>query len=251
MVISILPLHHIPIIKESDDIGKIIVNALNLSKITIEEGDIIVVSSTIVSKAEGALLDLNTIKPSERALELADASGKDPRLCEAILRSSRSIIKVGVGPIIAETKHGFICASAGIDTSNVAGNVNIVCTLPVDPDASARKIKEVIETATGKRIAVLLSDTQGRPFRAGAVGVTVGMSGIDPFWFYKGERDLYDYELKSSVIARADEVASAADMVMGQANEGIPVVIVRGVRYQVSEVPATTYNREKEKDLFR
>lgn len=251
MRVELIAVTPFPLVKQGDDIGSLILDALESMGISLEEDDAVVVASTIVSKAEGTFIDLTTVTPSERARTLSSTTGKDPRLCEAILRASKRILKVGPGPIIAETHHGFICASAGIDTSNVAGNNDIVCTLPEDPDRSARTIRATLEETFDTRVAVIVSDTQGRPFRIGALGVSVGLSGIDPVWRYKGEKDLYGYTLNASVIARADEIAAAADLVMGQSNEGIPVVIVRGARYRRSDDPATTYIRDVQNDLFR
>lgn len=250
MKIEIIPVGGIPLVKTGDDIAQIILDSI--SDLPVEEGDVFVIASTIVSKSEGQLHDLRSMAPSDEAMLLSERTGKDPRLCELIIKSSRRILRVGEGPIISETLHGFICASSGIDTSNIAGDAQIVATLPVDPDASARRIRESLQSSLDRRIAVIISDTHGRPFRSGAIGVCVGLSGIEPLYCYKGEKDLYGYELKASVIARADEIASAADLAMGQSNEGYPVIIVRGSRYIRSEqARATDYIREEGKDLFR
>ncbi len=249
--VEILPVQTLPLVKQGDDIAALIRSAMEREGITPMEGDVLVVASTIISKAEGCYHDLTAITPGDGARELSEKTGKDPRLCELILQYSPSILRVGDGPIIALTPHGFICASAGIDTSNIAGSTDIVCTLPEDPDASARSIRTALESACGKRLAVIISDTHGRPFRSGAIGVCIGLSGIEPFWHYKGEHDLYGYELHSSLIARADEIASAADMVMGQSDDGVPVVIIRNVRYHAGECSAQAFNREAQSDLFR
>ena len=240
-----------PLVQQGDDIAMLIRSALESEHVTLQDGDVLVIASTIVSKAEGCYHNLCDIEPGEQALQLSQRTGKDPRLCELIIRYSPSLPRVGDGPKIAMTPHGFICASAGIDTSNVAGNTDIVCTLPTDPDASARHIRAALEAATGAQLAVIVSDTHGRPFRSGAIGVCVGLSGIEPFWHYKGEHDLYGYELHASLIARADEIASAADMAMGQSDDGVPVVIVRNARYRKGECSATAFNREAASDLFR
>jgi len=250
MKIEIIPLEGIPLIKPGDNIPQIIMDALEEQDVL--EGDVFVIASTIVSKAEGQLHDLRSITPSEDAKRLSEKTNKDPRLCELILKSSKGIVKVGNGPLITETPHGFICASSGVDTSNIAGDKNIVATLPDDPDRSALQIRRELEERLGKKIVVLISDTHGRPFRSGAIGVCVGLSGMDPFYCYKGEKDLYGYELRASVINRADEMTCAADMVMGQSNSGYPVVIVRGSTFFPSETSrALDILREKEKDLFR
>ncbi len=249
--IEILPVQTLPLVKQGDDIAALIRTSLDREGIALTEGDVLVVASTIISKAEGCYHDLSAIIPGENARELAEKTGKDPRLCELIIRYSPSILRVGDGPIIAMTPHGFICASAGIDTSNIAGSTDIVCTLPEDPDASARAIRTALESSFGTRLAVIVSDTHGRPFRSGAIGVCVGLSGIEPFWHYKGEHDLYGYELHASLIARADEIASAADLAMGQSDDGVPVVIVRNARYHAGECSAKAFNREAQSDLFR
>lgn len=250
-VVELIPLQTIPLVKEGDCIGSLICEALAREGRGLKDGDVVAVASTIVSKAEGCYHDLSTLVPRNEALAMADKTGKDPRLCELIIRYSRSIVRVGKGPIIAETPHGFICASAGIDTSNVAGTTDIVCTLPADPDASARAIRDTLQEAHKATIGVLVTDTQGRPFRCGAIGVAIGLSGIDPFWYYKGERDLYGYELHASLISRADELASAADLVMGQSDEGVPVVIIRNARYHPGESSAQSLNRVPADDIFR
>ncbi|MHC1605178.1 MAG: coenzyme F420-0:L-glutamate ligase [Candidatus Methanofastidiosia archaeon] len=251
MSIEIIPVRFVPLVNFNDDIGAIIVEATRKMGLKIKDGDVFVVASTIVSKSEGNVWDLSKIEPTKNALALSKTTGKDPRLCELILRESKNIVRVGNGPIIAETKHGFVCASAGIDTSNVAGDGDIVCTLPEDPDASARWIRKTIENEMKRKVAVIVSDTQGRPFRAGAVGVAIGLSGIDPYWRHAGEKDLFGYELHSSVVAKADQLATAAELVMGQAGEGIPIAIIRGARYNISEKGAREYIRKREKDLFR
>jgi len=251
-IISIIPITGLPIIKEGDDIVGMMESCLGSMGETVEDGDVFVIASTIISKQEGQLHDLRDIEPTGEAKELSLKTGKDPRLCELIIRSSEKILKVGEGPIISLTKQGFICASAGIDTSNIAGDKNIVATLPQNPDDSAVHIREELEARHDKRVAVIISDTQGRPFRAGAIGVCVGLSGIEPFVAYRGKKDLYGYELRASVIGRADEIASAADIAMGQSDEGFPVIIVRGANFIYSDdAKATGFIREREKDLFR
>jgi len=248
MNVSLIPVNGIPLVKKGDDIPSLVADAFG--KDSFEEGDVLVIASTIVSKAEGMMVDLNGISPGKEAEGLSVRTGKDPRLCQLILDCSDEIIAAGCGPVISKTHHGYICASAGIDTSNIAGDTSIVCPLPRDPDDSARKIRRSLQQMCNKRLAVIISDTQGRPFRVGALGVSIGQSGIDPLYRYKGKKDLYGYELHSSVIARADGIAAAADVVMGQADEGIPVVVVRGAEYTVSDEPATSYMRDPEKDLF-
>ena len=249
--IEIIPVPGIPLIKEGDDIGGILIESLKNHHISLQDSDVIVIAETIISKAEGNVVDLREIEPSRRALQLSEKTGKDPRLCELIIREAVDIVRVGNGPIIAETKHGNICASCGIDHSNVSGDKDHVVLLPDDPDRSAREIRTKILKSTGKDVAVIINDTQGRPLRAGAVGTAIGLSGLIPIWVRAGEKDLYGYVLEASPIAIADEMASAASLLHGQADEGIPIVILRGVRYIRGEGSAADLLRAREKDLFR
>lgn len=240
-----------PIVREGDDIAEIIIDCLKKENLKVIDGDVIVVAETIVSKAEGNVLDLSNVRVSEKAKKLAKKTGKDERLVQAILDEAKEIVAVGDGPIIVETHHGFVCASAGIDHSNVKGLKDFVALLPKNPDKTAEKIRKRIEREYGKKIAVLINDTQGRPFRVGAVGTAIGVSGLHPVWVRAGDVDLYGYVLEASPIAIADELASAASILMGQADEGIPVVIVRGARYKAGEGTSKDLIRRKEKDLFR
>lgn len=251
MEIKIIGLSTIPIIKEGDDLATLIIEASEREHLKIEDGDIIVIAETIVSKAEGNTINLKGIEPGSVAKRLAEQTGKDPRLVEAILRESEDIIKVGHDFIISETKHGFICANAGIDESNV--EEGMATPLPEDPDATAEKIRSSLIDRLGKTISVIIADTQGRPFREGAVGVAVGVSGMNPIWDRRGEKDLYGKSLKTTKIAIADEIASAASMVMGQANEGIPIVIIKGYHHDHLRGEGTSKDllRPRELDVFR
>jgi len=253
MDITIIGIKKIPLIEENDDIAELILNALNIEEIAVEDGDIFVVAETVISKSEGNIIDLKAIKPSLKAEELSDKTGKDPRLVEAIIQESNEILRVGHDFIVSEEKHGFVCANAGIDESNV--DKGFATPIPDDPDKSARVIREKMEEATGKEIVVIIADTQGRPFREGAIGVAIGISGMHPLWDRKGEKDLYGRTLKTTNIAVADELASAASVMMGQADEGIPVVIIRGVEYveNLKDDSATVKSliRPKEYDVFR
>ncbi len=249
--IEIIPVPDVPLIKEGDDIGQIFTECLEKNEISLQDSDVIVIAQTIVSKAEGNVVDLREVQPSLHARELSALTGKDPRLCELILREAVEIVRVGKGPIIAQTKHGIICASCGIDHSNVWGDEDHVALLPEDPDKSASELRENLKKRTGKDVAVIINDTQGRPLRSGAVGTAIGLSGLVPVWVRAGETDLYGYVLKASPIAVADELASAASLVQGQSSEGIPIVIIRGARYPRGEGSAKGLLREREKDLFR
>ncbi|MBU7013561.1 MAG: coenzyme F420-0:L-glutamate ligase [Theionarchaea archaeon] len=249
--IEIIPVPGVPLIKKGDDIAGILLDCLRKSRITLEDSDVIVIAQTIISKAEGNIIDLRNIIPRKRAEELAEVTGKDPRLCEVILREAVEIVRVGRGPIIAETKHGLICASCGIDHSNVAGDMDHIIVLPENSDASAREIRDRIREETGKEVAVIVNDTQGRPLRGGAIGTAIGLAGLVPIWVRAGETDLYGYVLEASPIAIADELASAASILQGQSNEGIPIVVIRGASYVKGEGTASQLLRDREKDLFR
>ena len=229
MEIKIIGLENIPLIKKGDDLSILILKALKKQNILLDDGDILVIAETAVAKAEGNVIHLDKIKPGKKAHELARITGKEAELVEAIIEESNEIVKVGPDFIISETKHGFVCANAGIDESNV--DKGLATPIPVNPDDSAHKIRKKIEKNTGKKIAVVISDTQGRAFREGAIGTAIGVSGIEPLWDRCGELDLYGRELKTTSIAVADEISSAASLVMGQADEGIPVVIIRGIPY--------------------
>lgn len=226
MTIELIGLEHIPIVNDSDDISKIIKDAIDKQGCLINHGDIILIAETLISKAEGNFIKLDELTPSEEALKLADMSKKDPKLVEAIIQQSNEIVEVGPSFIITETKHGFVCANAGIDESNVGEG--LATPMPVNADKSAFKIREFLEKEFDEEIAVIITDTQGRAFRFGAIGTAIGCSGISPLWRRVGEKDLYGRELETTEIATADELAAAASLVMGQADEGLPVVIIRG-----------------------
>jgi len=248
--ISIIPVTGLPIIQHGDDIGLLICEAAARQGTPIEDGDIIVVTHVIVSRAEGDIINLDSVSPSEFAKTVAEVLGKDPALVEVILRESRSIVRMGDGHIISETKHGFICANAGVDKSNVPGERN-VAPLPKDPDLSARIIRQRIREVSGKDVAVIISDTHGRPLRNGEINVAVGVAGIKPIRDRRGEKDLFGYTLKVKQTAIADELCSAAELVIGQADEGIPVAIIRGYPYERAEdATARDLIRPREKDLF-
>ncbi len=226
MQIQLIGLTEIPLVNEGDNLQELILKSAKLQEITLEDGDILVVAETLISKAEGNFIDLKSMVPSTKAIELAEKTGKDPKLVEAIIQESNEIIKVGPDFIVSETKHGFICANAGIDESNVVEGK--ATPMPTNPDESALQLRNKLENSTQKDLAVIISDTQGRPFREGAVGVAIGVSGINSLWNRQGEIDLYGRELQTTQIAVADELAASASLIMGQADEGIPVVIING-----------------------
>lgn len=239
----------LPEIKLGDDIGRLIVDACREQSVKLEDGDIIVVTHKVVSKAEGYLYKLSDITPSQFAERISLELGKDPRHVELILRQARRIVKMRGPHIITETIHGFVCANSAVDLSNVSGGDTAV-TLPEDPDSSAMKIGLKVRELTGVNVAVIISDTFGRAWRRGLTDVAVGIWNMKPLLDYRGLKDPYGYELRATVIAVADEVASAAELVMGKI-EGIPVAIVKGVRYEMGEGSSKDLVRPLEEDLFR
>jgi len=250
--VEIFGLPGIPQVRAGDDIATLILDALHRAGLLLRNGDVVVVTQKIVSKAEGCTYDLNSVTPSDAAIEVAQATGKDPRLVEVILGQSRQIIRQREGTLITETLHGWICANAGVDRSNVYGpEGDIALALPTDPDASAARIRERLMAATGVDLAVLITDTHGRPWRLGTVNVSIGAAGISPITDLRGQADMVGYTLRITTVARADELAAAAGLVMGQAAEKLPVVVIRGAGYVGGEGKATDLQRSKAKDLFR
>ncbi len=255
MFLTLTPLYHIPLIRQGDDLADIVVNALQKNNIAIQDNDILVFAQKVVSKSEGRLVNLVTVTPSPRALELAQQTEKDPRLVELILQESNEVLRTRIGTIIVEHKLGFVCANAGIDHSNVAGlgdsTEEWVLLLPTEPDRSAEKIRSDIQSKTGKRIAVLIIDSHGRAWRNGTVGVAIGVAGMSALQDLRGTPDLFDFTLRITQVGVADELAAAASLVMGQAAEGTPVVHVRGFPYPLREGSLVELIRPKDQDLFR
>jgi coenzyme F420-0:L-glutamate ligase / coenzyme F420-1:gamma-L-glutamate ligase len=253
--LTLTSLKNIPLIRRDDNLADIIVASLHDSDVELHDNDILVIAQKIVSKAEGRTVNLNTVTPSPRAIELAKQTEKDPRVVELILQESNEILRTRTGTIIVEHKLGFICANAGIDHSNVAGAGDSVeewvLLLPTDPDGSSRMIREQIETKTGKKTGVVIIDSHGRAWRNGTVGVAIGMSGIPAVVDKRGEKDLFGYTLRVTVIGVSDELAAAASLVMGQADEGTPVVHVRGFPYSLRDGSIKELIRPKDQDLFR
>ncbi|KON31993.1 hypothetical protein AC478_01535 [miscellaneous Crenarchaeota group-1 archaeon SG8-32-3] len=249
--VKIIAVENLPLIIEGDDLAELICNAAEKQGIPIQEKDVVVITHVAVSKAEGNVVNLDEVSPSERATKIARETDKDPALVETILRETKEIVRMGRNSLITETKNGIICANAGVDRSNIEGERNIVL-LPKDPNASAQKIRQKIRKLTGCDVAVIVSDTHGRPFRNGEINVAIGVAGIKPIRDRRGEKDLFGYVLRIKQTAIADELSSAAELVIGQADEGIPVAIIRGYKYQTREnTSATELTRPKEKDLFR
>ncbi|HWK66726.1 MAG TPA: coenzyme F420-0:L-glutamate ligase [Rhizobiaceae bacterium] len=250
--LSLHALAGLPLIEPGDDLADIIATALNESGLGLHEGDIVVVAQKVVSKAEDLYVDLDTVRPSAQALELAAKLGKDPRHVEVVLDESAEIVKVGPNVIVAAHKLGFVMANAGIDESNIEhGSSGRVLLLPRDPDGSARLIKERLDRSFGISCGVVINDSFGRPWRNGVVGVALGAAGMPALLDRVGADDLFGRKLKVTEIAVADEIASAASLLMGQANEGLPVVLVRGFRETAPARPAAALIRNRERDMFR
>jgi len=259
-MLTLTPLPNIPLIEKDDDLAQII---LENCKIPLDDGDILVLAQKIVSKAEGRLVNLADVKPSPLALQLAEETQKDPRVVELILSESKEIIRKRPGLIVVEHKNGFICANAGIDRSNVQAknpefskefgimNDEVALLLPENPDLSAQKLRDALEFSTGKKLGILIIDSHGRAWRNGTVGITIGISGVPGIVDMRGEKDLFGRELKITQIGAADELAAAASLMMGQSNEGKPIVHVRGFPYPLRESKLEELIRPKEEDLFR
>jgi coenzyme F420-0:L-glutamate ligase / coenzyme F420-1:gamma-L-glutamate ligase len=233
---------------QGEDVGQLILDACKKSGFTLRNQDIVVVTHKIISKAEGRVLELSSVTPGSFAKRSASTLQKDPRQVEVILSESRRLVKMVRGLIIAETPHGFVCANAGVDQSNV--DLGKIVLLPKKPDESARKIRTKIKDSAKADVAVIISDTFGRPWREGQVDVAIGLSGLDPFVDYRGKTDQYGYNLKATVICIADELASAAELCMNKLDR-VPVAVIRGYPFSQKDVPSRTLARKPARDLFR
>ena len=249
-MLKIIPVKGIPDIESGDDLGEIIVAKLKDQGEEFHVGDVTIISQKIVSKAEGRVVGLSKVAPSPFASFVAKEAGKDPRQVEVILRETRKIIRMKAGHLITETRHGFICANAGVDASNVAKAKDAVTLLPLNPDASAGRIGKTIRKLTGKVVPVIITDTFGRPWRMGQVNFAIGVSGMKPIHDYRGTRDMYRHTLYVTEIAVADELASAGELVMNKADK-IPAAVVRGYKTRQGKGTGKELLRPEEMDLFR
>jgi len=242
-------------IQSGDDLAEIIMHSLSRVEIVLQDGDILVLAQKIVSKAQGRLVNLAGVTPSQTAYDLATKIEKDPRLLELVLWESNAVLRTRPGSIIVEHRLGFVCANAGIDHSNVAGegsqDEEWVLLLPDEPDAAAEAIRRRLEAASGARLGILIIDSHGRAWRLGVVGVAIGLSGLPGLVDLRGKEDLFGYKLRITQVGAADELAAAASLVMGQADEGTPVVHVRGFPYPLREASLRELLRPKSEDLFR
>ena len=252
--IRIIPITGIGEIAPGADLGLLIYEALQAQQLTLQQGDVLVVTQKIVSKAEGRLVKLAEIEPSALAHTAAQTSRKNAQYIEVALRESRRIVRMDNGVLLTETQHGFVCANAGIDESNVSGNEGEVMLLPVDSDRSSRELRARLQELSGEgsafEIAVIISDTWGRPWRNGQVNMAIGLAGLEPLTDYRGQYDPYGYELHASVIAVADELASAAELVMGKVDR-IPVALIRGYAYTPGNSTVQALLRDPATDMFR
>ncbi len=251
MSLRLTPLPGIPDIREGDDLAQILLEALGSARLTLEDGDVLVLAQKIVSKAEGRLVDLSEVIPTARAELLARETGKEPSLVQLVLDESRDVLRARPGLIIVEHRLGFVCANAGIDHSNTGRGENWVLLLPEDPDVSADALRAALEGASGARLGVLIVDSHGRAWRVGAVGMDIGVSGFPAVVDRRGDPDRYGRVLRVTQIGAADELAAAASLVMGQADEGFPAVHARGFPYPLRESSLSELIREHSADLFR
>lgn len=246
--IQVIGLEGLPEVRPGDDLVALLLGALAAEGLALQDGDILVLTQKIVSKAEGRLISLSEIEPSAFAHTIAHRMGKDPRVIEVILREARRIVRMDRQVLIVETPHGFVCANAGVDRSNVGEGR--VALLPQDPDASARAIRREIKRRAGVEVAVLITDTFGRPWREGLTEVAIGVAGLAPLRDYRGQCDRFGVPLQATVVAIADELACAAGLVMEKL-AGIPAAIIRGYAYEPQEGAASALVRPPERDLFR
>ncbi len=251
LVLTALP--NIPLVQRGADLAAIILRGLADANLALQDGDVLVLAQKIVSKSEGRMVRLNDVTPSPRALEIAQQCGKDARFCEVVLWDTREVLRVRDGLIVVETTHGWVCANAGIDRSNVAPHADTewVLRLPADADRSARELRARLHAATSRDVGIIIDDTHGRAWRNGAVGVAIGVAGLPAVEDLRGHADLFGYHLQVTTIGLADQLASAASLLQGQADEGRPIIHARGVPMSPGDGSAREIVREKELDLFR
>jgi coenzyme F420-0:L-glutamate ligase/coenzyme F420-1:gamma-L-glutamate ligase len=253
--VTLTALPGLPLVKPGDDLAALILAGLAAAGLTLASGDVLAIAQKVVSKSEGRLVRLEDITPSAHALELAEITQKDARFVEAVLSETKTVLRTAFNTLIVEHRLGFVCANAGVDRSNVGphgeGHAEYLLLLPADPDASCRRLRARFQAEAGADVAVIINDSHGRAWRTGTVGVALGVAGFPALHDMRGHRDLFDYTLQVTQIGLADELAAAASLLMGQADEGRPVIHVRGVPYAFREGDAQELIRPKELDLFR
>jgi len=254
--LEVLAVPGLPLVERGDDVPALVACALRAAELAVADGDVLVVTSKLLSRAEGRFVDLHGVAPSARAIELGRQVRKDPRAVELILRESTAVSRQAVGVLVVRHRLGFVVANAGIDASNAVpsdarpGSGPWALLLPEAPDAAAAAIRARVEAESGARVGVVITDSFGRPFRVGTVGVAIGVSGLPPVWDRRGEADLFGRPLENTITALADQVAAAADLVAGQAAERRPLVLVRGLGFDPSEQGASALVRPVEEDLY-
>lgn len=253
--LTLTALPDIPLVRPGDDLLALTLAGLRAAEITLRDGDVLVYAQKIVSKAEGRLVDLASVRPSPRALELAAVTQKDPRFVEVVLSETKEVLRVRYNTLIVEHRLGFVCANAGVDRSNVsphgAGEAEFLLMLPADPDGACQRLRAGLRAAAGVDVGVIINDSHGRAWRQGTVGVAIGAAGLPALLDLRGKPDLFDYALQITQVGLADELAAAASALMGQADEGRPIVHLRGVPYPFREGNAQELIRPRDLDLFR
>lgn len=249
--VSLLALPGIPVVQPGDDLARLILDALDGADLRLQDGDALAVTSKIVSKAEGRRVDLRAVQPGDEAIRLAALTGKDPRMVELVLRESQEVSRSAPNVLVTRHRLGFVSANAGVDQSNVDEDDEHALLLPLDPDASARRLRDQIREATGAAVGIVISDSHGRPFRIGNIGVAVGVAGMPALVDLRGQPDMFGRILKISIQGYADMVASAAGLLSGEGGEGLPVVLVRGLDFPSIDGSAADLYRPPEGDLYR
>lgn len=251
--LQLIGVPHMPDVQPGDNIADLLLQALAQAQMSLQAGDVLAIAQKVISKAEGRLVNLADVQPDDEALAVAAQTGKDPRLVKLILDESEAISRLRQGVLIVRHRLGFTSANAGIDRSNVAqtGADETVLLLPLDPDGSAAQIRQRLFDALAVQVGVVITDSHGRPFRLGTVGVAIGVAGLPALWDRRGEADLYGYALQHTEVGLADEIAAAAGLLMGQAAEGTPVVLLRGLQLPTAVGKASDLVRPSQMDLYK
>jgi coenzyme F420-0:L-glutamate ligase/coenzyme F420-1:gamma-L-glutamate ligase len=250
--LNLFALPSLPLVQSGDDLAELVIAGTRRAGQSLAPGDVVVIAQKIVSKAEGRIVELERVTPSAQAVELAAEVGKDPRLVQVILSESVRVVRRRPNLLIMEHRLGFIMANAGVDHSNVAaGHSEQVLLLPLDPDGSAARLRDALKQRAGADVGVIINDSFGRPWRRGTCGVAIGAAGLPSMIDLRGRPDLFGRTLEVSILGFADEIAAAASLLQGQADEAQPVVVVRGLRWAAPDCPAATLVRPPEEDLFR